>query len=676
MNKAMMGLVALTLCGCASIETVKPIATVASPDGSNEIRLYTEPLSYEVLRNGAVLVKRSEIGLKVDGKSIAEGATLIKVKLDYERKYIPARVYKKSYVCMNQDSAYADFGDWGVRIVARNDGVAYRFELRRKDEVTVDCEKMELNLDSRLKTLAYHTDRFGCEEVMPKSGSVGEITTEGKDMVYLPLVVSKGKTTFAVSDTDVRDYPTMYLKKDVSGKLRGEFAKWPKRVYRAGGWDWKKPIEKRGRWEVVAETEDYLVKTKGKRTLPWRTFSIASNPSGLVECDINWALAKPAKGPFGWVKPGKVAWDWWNAFDNLGESGCNTKVYERFIDFAAKHKVEYVIFDEGWSETLNIWKYSKNVDVPHLVEYGKERGVGIILWMAWGQIVGEEAKVAEEFAKLGVKGFKVDFMDRGDAQVERFMWKFAEECAKQKLLIAYHGVHHPNGLQRTFENVVNYEAIHGLEQMKFFCGQNMVFNDVAAVFGRLSAGPMDYTPGAMDNYELGTYPASDGFTEDSVNDKFYINPGSLGTRAHQMAMMVAYEAPLQMLSDSPTKYEQNAECFKFMAKTPVVWANAKGLGGGPESYVALARRAREKRPTWYVGVINGDKGRTIELDLSFLSYGKWRLEYFADVKNGKPTEYEHKTITINHSEKPKIYLAPGGGYVAKLTKVKWEGNKK
>jgi alpha-glucosidase len=363
---------------------------------------------------------------------------------------------------------------------------------------------------------------------------------------------------------------------------------------------------------------------------------------------------------FSWVRPGKVAWDWWNDFDNKGvENGCTTAGYKRFIDFAAKTGVEYVIMDEGWSEDLNIWKFNPKVDVPEVIRYGKEKGVDIILWMAWAQIVGDEEKVASHFAKLGAKGFKVDFMDRGDALVERFLWDFAEACAKNRLVVDYHGAHRPTGMSRAYPNVLNYEGIHGLECMKWFKPgrYDMMANDVRACYLRMSAGPLDYTPGAMDNYVIGQYKGNN------------TNPGSEGTRCHQMAMMVVYEAPLQMLSDSPTKYERNMECFSFMAKVPTTWADTLGLGGTPDTFFAVARQAHDG--AWYAAAIGGASAQDVTVDTKFLGAGEWKAKVFRDAADSDtaPTHYVHETKTVKAGDALTFRLAPGGGFAVKMSKA-------
>ena len=665
-----LGILALAGC-CFTGEADECTMSAVSPDGKNEIRLWANPLAYEVRRGGKTVVAKSEIGMKVAGRCLVPGAKCL-VRKDAKSGFAETPVYKKARIDLSGNETFVDFGDWGVRLAARNDGVAYRFETKMPGRIKINCEKATVNVpDADARSCYYRTSLFGGEEFVPTVGRIGGISHEGQGekMVYLPLTYSLADdTTVAVTDADVRDYPVWYLKRADAAegvRLDSVFAGWPTKTHRAGGWDAGKAITAGGRWVRVDEYADYLVETEGTRTFPWRTFILGDAPKALCEADIVQALSAPrANMDFSWVKPGKVAWDWWNAFDNQGDKGCNTKTYERFIDFAAKTGVEYVIFDEGWSETLNIWKFHKDVDVPYLIDYANKKGVGIILWMAWAQVVGDEERVASHFAKLGAKGFKVDFMDRGDAEVERFLWKFADACARNRMVVDYHGAHRPTGMSRAYPNVLNYEGVHGLEQMKWFKNQSdFMQNDVAAFFGRLTAGPMDYTPGAMDNYPIGKYPQS------TATFSTGINPGSVGTRCHQMAMMALYEAPLQMLSDSPTKYEKNMECFSFMAATPVVWDDTVGLGGCPRKFAAVARKA--KNGSWYAAAINSKDARDFTLDTSFLGEGVWTAETFRDAADADtvPTHFVHeKEKTVKAGDKLDFRMARGGGFIVKFTK--------
>lgn len=660
-----MAAAALFAAGCCCVcNRDGSAAKAVSPDGKNVIRLWTSPLAYEVARDGVVVVAKTEIGLKVDGACLKPGEAC-KVTARKVAGTVETPVYKKARIDLAGNETAVDFGAWGIRLAARNDGVAYRFETKKPGTITVDGEKAGLTIPcAEAKCALNYGSSAGCEETVPVACKAGEIVTgkeKGRRFVYLPLVYKVGGVNVAVTESDVYDYPILNLvKPEGAGAFASTFAGFPKRTYRAGGWDSRKPIEKGGRWVVVAEHDDFLVKTEGTRTFPWRVFALADASAKFCEADIVNALARPqAKGAdFSWVKPGKVAWDWWNGWDNKGEAaGCTTAGYKRFIDFAAKTGVEYVILDEGWSETLNIWKFHPNVDVPEIVRYGNEKGVGIILWMAWAQIYGEEEKVAAHFAKLGAKGFKVDFMDRGDAACERFLWAFAEACAKNKMLVDYHGAHRPTGMSRAYPNVLNYEGVHGLECAKWFKNNyDFMDNDVKAFFLRMTAGPMDYTPGAMDNYPIGQYKGDN------------VNPGSVGTRCRQMAMMVAYEAPLQMLCDAPTKYEKNMECFSFMAATPVVWADTVGLGGCPCTYAAVARRAKDG--SWYAAALNNKDPRDYVLDTAFLGSGEWTATLFRDAADAdaRPTHYVKEAKTFKAGDKVTFRLAAGGGFVAKFTK--------
>lgn len=659
-------------------------ASAVSPDGKNKISLSFNPLAYTVTREGKTVVAKTAIGMTINGREFASCAKLPEVKSGKIGGFADAPVYKKSKVDLSANETLADFGNLAVRLVARNDGVAYRFESKMDGEIVVNGEKASFTIPSS-KCRTYVNFSYGSGfwdkdgmlkpdmfqnswESVPEEHSAGELKVPADRIGYLPFVYTlEDGTAVCVSESDLFDYPgwnfdAVTVAADSSVKVEGAFAKIPEK-YIYTNWDSEKPYsEKRGlRYERVTKRGDHLVKTEGTRTFPWRAFMLADNASELVANDLVWSLAAPSKGDFSWVKPGKVAWDWWNAWNLQGvsfKSGCNTKSYEYYIDFAAKNGIEYVIFDEGWSQKLNIWKYNPEVDVEHLIRYAENRGVGIILWMAWAQVVGEEERVAKHFAKLGAKGFKVDFMDRDDAKCVDFLWKFAAVCAKEKMLVDYHGMFKPTGMERTYPNILNFEGVHGLEQTKWFNnGYDFPKNDVGVYFVRMSAGAMDYTPGAMDNYTPGAYKG--------INR----NPGSVGTRCRQMAMMTMYFAPLQMLCDSPTKYEKNMECFSFMAKTPVVWDDTVGIAGDIRnfSYAACARR---KGDVWYAAGITDSNEREVEVPTDYLDKGNWIAEIFRDHPEGntKPTLYIHETRIVKKGDKIALKMAKGGGYVIRFNR--------
>jgi len=652
--------------------------SVKSPDGKNEIRLDTQPvLSYSVLREGIVRVAPTPLALDIEGFGALGGAGLSFDSIsanDRRGSYAPpAGVYKKALVSneargmdVTLKGGKAD-GLWKVALIARDDGVAYRFETSLPGTVKVVKEDAGVFFADTNVTLwaginwGKHPWASSWESVYAKCPP--SVLPQMGQLVYLPLLAQyPDGVTMCVTESDLLDYPGWNLTRaDETSKGFVSFsAPFPLKSVNT---DWGNPDlgDKPGRARNVVERAPYLAATRGTRTFPWRTFILAPTPVKLCEADIVHALASDCRltGDLTWIKPGKVAWDWWNDWNVSGvpfRAGCNTKTYEYYIDFAAKTGVEYVIFDEGWSEKLDIRTYHPDVDVPHLVKYAEKRGVGIILWCAWAQLVGCQEEMFAKFAKMGVKGFKIDFMDRDDQELVNFIEDTARIAAKYKLIVDYHGMYKPTGLTRTYPNVINYEGVHGLENAKWEPGTvDFPKNDVVTFFGRMTAGPMDYTPGAMRNMTKDAY---------RPNNR---EPGSQGTRVHQMALMSLYEAPLQMLCDSPTQYMRNEECFTFMAAVPTVWDEVMGLSGAIEKYVCAARR---KGDVWYVSAINDFEARKILVDFSFLGEGSWKAEIFRDGVNADrdATDYVHETVKLDTSKPLVIELAPGGGWTAKITK--------
>ena len=645
--------------------------SVKSPDLKNEIRLMTEPtLSYAVYQGGVERVAPTPIALEIEGKGVlgGAGAKVIDTNTGSLNGKIPTPLYKKAAVDTSANQTTVSFeGDWKIVMIARNDGVAYRFETAFPGKVKVKDEAAGFIFPDASATVyagycRKSEDPLQCSwESVYVTTNAGDVASGG-ETVYLPLVAKYGDgVTMCVTESDLLDYPGWNLKRTDGEKpsLAASMAKFPTKTKH---WDWKiknAPTDQPLRQIKVLERADYLAETDGTRTYPWRVFMLAPTEAKLCEADIVYALATPSKlKNTEWIKPGKVAWDWWNCWNVSGvpfRAGCNTATYEYYIDFAAEFGVEYVIMDEGWSKLLNVMELNPETDVPHLVKYANARGVGIILWCAWPQLDGRQNEIFGKYAKMGVKGFKIDFMDRDDQVMERYLEETAKVAAEWKLVVDYHGMHKPTGFSRTYPNVLNYEGIHGLEQMKWEKDVDFPRNDLLSFYCRLSAGPMDYTPGAMLNMTKAQYRPSN------------LQPGSQGTRVHQMALMSLYEAPLQMLCDSPTQYLRNRECFTFMAKVPVVWDETIGLGGSMEDYVAAARRKGEE---WYVAAINSWQPQKIQIDTSFLGEGKWRAEIFEDGLNADrdATDYLKKSETVTAGDKLTVKLAPGGGWTARFVR--------
>lgn len=648
--------------------------SVKSPDGLNEIRLITEPtLSYSVHRAGVERIAPTPISMEIEGKGVLGGnaAKVFASDTISVKGKVASPLYKKSEVDESANKTTVAFdGGWKIVMVARNDGVAYRFETAFPGKVKVLREAAGIRFSEPLAKVyaGYCRDKgdpLQCswESVYVTTNAAG-VASAGQT-VYLPLVVKHSDgVAMCVTESDLLDYPGWNLRRaqDGSCALESHMAGYPSKVEHSD-WNAVGSPESPLRYIRVKERENFLAETAGTRTYPWRVFMLAPTESKLCEADIVYALATPCKlSKTDWIKPGKVAWEWWNDWNVSGvpfRAGCNTATYEYYIDFAAEFGVEYVIMDEGWSKKLNVMELNPETDVPHLVKYANARGVGIILWCAWPQLVGRQNEVFGKYAKMGVKGFKIDFMDRDDQALENYLEETARIAADWKLVIDYHGMHKPTGLSRTYPNVLNYEGIHGLECTKWDTkAVDFPRNDVISFFGRMSAGPMDYTPGAMINMTKDLYRPS------------VAQPGSQGTRVHQMALMSAYEAPLQMLCDSPTQYLRNRECFSFMAKVPVVWDETIGLGGEMEEYAVVARR---KGDEWYVSAINSWTPRKVEIAFPFLGEGKWKAEIFADGINADrdATDYTKTTSTVTSATKITADLAPGGGWTARIVRKGW-----
>ena len=452
----------------------------------------------------------------------------------------------------------------------------------------------------------------------------------------------------------------MFLKRNGKRGLTAEFAPYPLEQ-EIGGFD---------RLNLVpTKRANYIARLDCRRTLPWRAVVITEKDADILNCDMAQRLAPACRiSDTSWIKPGKVAWDWWNNTNISGvdfKSGMNTDTYLYYIDFAAKNKIEYIIIDEGWSGQESLTEdLSPVIDLPRLIARGQEKGVGIILWSSWRNLIGSNPlndisvtdAVMKHYAGMGIKGFKVDFFDRDDQQVIASAYKIAASAAKYHLYLDYHGLK-PFGIQRAYPNIFNFEGVKGLENSKWEprAGDGPLHDqphyDVTAPYLRMLAGPMDYTPGAMTN---------------AMKNNFFGNndhPMSQGTRVHQMAMYTTFEAPLQMMADSPTKYMQNQECTDFIAQVPTTFDETVALDGRMGEYTVIARR---KGTTWFVAAMTDWTPRDLTINLSFLGEGRHHADIFADGVNAlkDATDYKHTQQTVIPSDRLNIHLSSGGGWTA------------
>jgi len=408
---------------------------------------------------------------------------------------------------------------------------------------------------------------------------------------------------------------------------------------------------------MVTQRENYFAKTKGTKMFPWRALVISEQDKDLLNCDIIYQLSEKNRiENTNWIKPGKVAWDWWNDW-NIShvnfKAGINTPTYKYYIDFASKNKIEYIVLDEGWSDDWDLNKLSDKIDLKELIAYGKTKKVDLILWSTWYALAQDMEGLCSKYAAMGIKGFKVDFLDRNDAKMIASTYQMAAVAAKYKLLLDFHGTFPPQGLNVTYPNVINFESVRGMEWSKWSADEKVPQHEVTLPFIRMMAGPMDYTPGAMRNTTKGNARPSSTL------------PVSQGTRCHQLAMYVVYDAPLQMLADNPTVYAKEQECTDLITSIPTVFNETVALESKLAEYVCVAKKANN---VWYIGGLNNWTAREIILDLSFLPKGKYAVEIFKDGMNADKdaTDYAVEKKEITNNDKLKMTMAPGGGFVLKI----------
>ena len=630
-----------------------------SPDGKIVVTVFEgNHVSYSVEREGIRLLAPSQISMTLVGGYMYGGKDSFKASRKSVDQMIPARNFKRAQVRDHYNELTLSTGTYDLVFRAYDDGVAYRFVAGGKaGEFAVAYEQAEFAFPyDYMAYIPYERDGGSLEEQFFNSFentySHHLISKWQKGRIaFLPLTVEAANgIKLCITESDLRDYPGMYLINQDGGRsLRGIFANVPAKVEQ-GGHNMLQGL--------VRDRHNYLVKTRSPRVFPWRVIVIAKEDRQLADNDLTWRLAAPAAGgDWSWVKPGKVAWDWWNDWNITGvdfETGVNNDTYKHYIDFASEHGIEYVILDEGWAvnKQADLMQVVPEIDLPMLCSYAKEKNVGLILWAGYWAFNRDMEGVCKHYSAMGIKGFKIDFMDRDDADMVAFYEKAAATAAKYHLVVDFHGAFKPAGLQRTYPNVLNFEGIHGLEQMKWVKPDvDQVTYDVTVPFTRFVAGPADYTQGAMRNATRENYYPSNS------------EPMSQGTRCHQLAEYLVFDAPLTMLCDSPSNYRKEEECASFIASIPTVWDETIALQGKIAEYVVIARRSGSK---WYVGALGNWDARDLEIDLSRLGIGAKQGEAFVDGINAHraASDYRREKVSVNGTW--KVHLAPGGGAVLVL----------
>jgi len=623
--------------------------SVFSPNKQIELRIRLgEKIQYDALFKGTVLLENSTLSINIDRNTLGLKP---KVKASKERGYDsmlqPVVRQKFAKIREHYNELRLDMeGNYAVVFRAYDEGTAYRLETSLpQKEVKVYSEEVSLNFAGDYNVYYPQEESFfSHNERKYLPIKLSQIAPTA--IASLPAVVdAPNGVKIAVADSDIEDYPGLWLHGTNGNALAATFPPYPL----------KETLEKDRDFKVT-EAADYIAVTRGRRTYPWRLLGIAEKDGDLITNQLVWLLAKPSQvHDTSWIRPGKVAWDWWNANNIYGvdfKSGVNTQTYKYYIDFAYKYGLQYIILDEGWYKLGNVLDVVPEINMEELSAYARQKNVGIILWVVWKTLDDQFQPALDQFEKWGIKGIKVDFMQRDDQPLINFYHKVCRETAGRKMLVDFHGSQKPATMTRTWPNLISTEGVRGMEWSKWSADAEPGHN-LTLPFTRMFLGPMDYTPGAMLNATKKTFAP------------IHEQPMALGTRCHQLAMYVVFESPLQMLADSPSNYLREPKAMEFLASVPTVWDETRVLDARLGEYVLVARR---KDRDWYVGAMTNWTGRDLEVDFSFLPTGNFWLEAYQDGANADryASDYKKTKTQISNAKKLKITLAPGGGWAASI----------
>lgn len=625
---------------------------ISSPNGKIKVKIeLKDKIYYQVEYENEVLLENCFLRMTLPDEVLGDNPRLKSSKQKFVSEVIRPQVPLKFSMVKNEyNNMLLTFREgFSVEFRVFDDGVAYRFITAKKGEMNVVNEDLVIHFPGNYLAHMQQPRGFktAYEEVYTHVRTSGFVN-EDRSMCVMPVLLSTdNKYKILVSESDLSDYPCMFLKGTSSNGMISTFPKVPLEV----GYDGDRSVK-------ITREANYIARTSGSRTFPWRYFVLSENDGQLIENTMTLKLSGKSRiADASWIVPGQVSWEWWNDAAPYGPdvnfvSGYNLETYKYYIDFASRYGIKYIIMDEGWAKsTTDPYTPNPAVDVHEIIRYGKEKNVGVVLWLTW-LTVENNFDLFRVFSEWGVKGVKVDFMDRSDQWMVNYYERVAREAAKHKLFVDFHGSFKPAGLEYLYPNVLSYEGVRGMEQM----GGCFPDNSLYFPFIRNAVGAMDYTPGAMFSMQPDAYAARRP------------NSGSIGTRAYQMALFILFESGLQMLADNPTLYYNNNECTEFITKVPVVWDETIALHAKAGQYAVVAKRNGEK---WYIGAImNGDeKEKIFELDLSFLNPDKsYKMTSFEDGINAgrQAMDYRKKQSVISGTEKISVKLVRNGGWAAVL----------
>lgn len=647
----------LLLSGNASFAAKEKKYVLSSPDGTLKVEISAgNELAYQVMHGNDTILSHSNIGLVLENGTIVgktpriTGERRRKIKDNIESPF-----YRfKEFVATGNELDLKLKGGFGIIFRAYNEGVAYRFYTTQSSDIIIKEEQAEFNFKEDYTAYLPYTTNDKKPMAMAYQ-NVYDITPLSKaqpKLAFLPVTVDCGSVKLTLLESDLEAYPGMFVQSQ-QGKygLKGVFAPYPAKT---DFYPWRKQ-------EYVTETTDFISRSRGSRSYPWRVLAITEKDTDMPVNNLVYALASPNRiGDTSWIKTGKVAWDWWNDWNLKGvpfKAGINMDTYKYYIDFASRNGLEFIVLDEGWYDPKSgdMLTVIPELDLPELITYGKSKGVEIVLWTVFNVLDSQLEAACKKYADMGIKGFKVDFLDRDDQTAVEMVYRIAEMTARYKLTLDLHGIYKPTGINRTYPHIINFESVFGMEEVKWTdIKNNMPLYDVTFPYIRMMAGPVDYTPGAMRNATKADWRA------------MYYTPASMGTRCHQLAAYIVHDSPFTMLCDAPTNYLNEQECVDFIASLPVEVDSTFIASGELGKYIVTVRK---KDVNWYIGGMTNWDERDVQLDFSFLPEGvSYTAVLFKDGVNAnkQAEDYRKETIRIDKDSRLTLHLASGGGFAMKL----------
>ena len=621
---------------------------LSSPNGEIKVTLnITDKIYYSIAYDGDVLLKDNSLQLALKDEVLGQNPRLRRRKyVSVDEQLTPVMPLKFSTVTNQYNQLTLTFKNYSVEFRAYDDGVAYRFVTSRKGEVEVLGEEFAVNFPDDYLLHLQQPGGFKTSYEEPYTHVFSNEWKPSDKMSVLPVLIDTRKQyKILISESDLTDYPCMFLKGTGDNGIVSTFPKAPL----AFGEDGDRSLK-------ITQEADYIAKTSGARNYPWRYFVLTKDDRQLLENTMTYKLAgKNQLQDVSWIKPGQVSWEWWNDASPYGPdvnfvSGYNLETYKYYIDFASKFGIPYIIMDEGWAKsTRDPYTPNPKVDLHELIRYGKEKNVGIVLWLTW-LTVENNFDLFKTFNEWGIKGVKIDFMDRSDQWMVNYYERVAKEAAKHHLFVDFHGSFKPAGLEYKYPNILSYEGVRGMEQM----GGCYPDNSIYLPFMRNAVGPMDYTPGAMISMQPNVYRVERP------------NSASIGTRAYQLALFVIFESGLQMLADNPTLYYRNEDCTRFITSVPVTWDETVALEAKAGEYAIIAKRKGDK---WFIGGMtnNGQTEREFAVKLDFLKKDRaYQMTSFEDGINAgrQAMDYRCKSSQVKNGDVLTVKMVRNGGFAA------------